>query len=91
MKSNLSQAWAEWSSSDMRQRFRLDILQVVSYDSATLVGNVPIGIDRDHRAMTRFSAREERGYIMVKGTLIRFLRSFAQEGIFQPGRYRLTL
>ncbi|KAI1500271.1 hypothetical protein F5X99DRAFT_429918 [Biscogniauxia marginata] len=52
---------------------------VVDYESAVLAGNIPAGIEKDHREMTRFDSPEDNGYKLVEFTIQRWLNQPRRE------------
>jgi hypothetical protein len=61
---------------------RLIAIQVVDYESAILAGNTPVGINQDHRGMTRFESAEDSGYRLVSFTIDRWAQSLISGGLW---------
>jgi hypothetical protein len=47
-------------------------------DSATIEGHTKIGIHANHMDMTKFSSKEDQGFIDVSGELFRWFRAISR-------------
>ncbi|KAJ8132877.1 hypothetical protein O1611_g748 [Lasiodiplodia mahajangana] len=51
---------------------------VVDYESAVLAGNIPVGINKDHREMTKFESPTDSDYKLIEFTIQRWLKEQQQ-------------
>lgn len=55
---------------------------MVDYKSAILAGNMPIGINKSHREMTKFEKDDDHGYGLIVYTLRRWIENLSRSGLW---------